>query len=60
MVCPWHSWTFNVKTGVAEYPVHERVEVFPLRVEGEDIQVDIELGGRGIKLGTFGGSENNI
>ncbi len=42
VVCPWHSWTFNVKTGVAEYPVHERVAVFPVRVEGEDVLVEIE------------------
>ena len=42
VVCPWHSWTFRVKTGLAEYPVSERVEVFPLRVEGEDVLVDIE------------------
>lgn len=42
VVCPWHSWTFDVKTGLAEYPVHERVDVFPLRVEGQDVLVDIE------------------
>jgi nitrite reductase (NADH) small subunit len=42
VVCPWHSWTFNVKTGLAEYPVHERVDVFPLRVEGDHVLVDIE------------------
>jgi len=42
VVCPWHSWSFNVKTGLAEYPVHERVDVFPVRVEGEDVLVDIE------------------
>lgn len=42
VVCPWHSWVFNVKTGVAEYPEHERTDVFPLRVEGEDVLVDIE------------------
>ena len=42
VVCPWHSWAFNVKTGLADYPVHERVEVFPLRLEGEDVLVDIE------------------
>src|SRR6266702_839085 len=37
VVCPWHSWTFNVKTGQAEYPVHEHVKIFPLKVEGEDL-----------------------
>jgi nitrite reductase (NADH) small subunit len=42
VVCPWHSWTFNLKTGVAEFPVHERVAVFPVRVEGEDVLVQIE------------------
>jgi nitrite reductase (NADH) small subunit len=31
-----------VKTGLAEYPAHERVDVFPLQVEGEDVLVDIE------------------
>ena len=39
---PWHSWAFNAKTGLAEYPAHERVEVFPLRVEDGDVLVDIE------------------
>jgi nitrite reductase (NADH) small subunit len=32
----------NLKSGVAEYPVHERVAVFPVRVEGEDVLVEIE------------------
>lgn len=43
VVCPWHSWTFSLKTGEAEYPVHERVDVFSVRVEGEDVLVDIAL-----------------
>jgi nitrite reductase (NADH) small subunit len=42
VVCPWHSWTFDVKTGLAEYPVHERVDVFPLKVKGGEVLVDIE------------------
>jgi nitrite reductase (NADH) small subunit len=42
VVCPWHSWTFHVKTGEAEFPANERVETFPLRVEGEDVMIDIE------------------
>ena len=42
VVCPWHSWTFNLKTGLSEYPVHARVDVFPLQVEGEDVLVDLE------------------
>jgi nitrite reductase (NADH) small subunit len=42
VVCPWHSWAFHARTGVAEYPANERVEVFPLRVEGGDVLIDIE------------------
>jgi nitrite reductase (NADH) small subunit len=47
VVCPWHSWTFSVKTGEAEYPAHERVDVFPVQVEGDDVLVDIELRAHG-------------
>ena len=42
VVCPWHSWAFNAKTGVAEYPEGERVGSFAVRVEGEDVLVEIE------------------
>ncbi len=41
VVCPWHSWTFSLKTGEAEYPVHERVAVIPLKIEGEDVLADV-------------------
>ena len=42
VICPWHSWAFNVKTGLADYPVHERVKVFSLKTEGEDVLVEID------------------
>ncbi|HEY0263619.1 MAG TPA: Rieske (2Fe-2S) protein [Granulicella sp.] len=41
VICPWHSWAFNAKTGRADYPENEKVETFPLRVEGEDVLIDI-------------------
>ena len=41
VICPWHSWAFNAKTGLSEYPVDEAVAVFPVRVEGEDVFVKI-------------------
>lgn len=41
VICPWHSWAFNLKTGTSEYPVDERVAVFPLKLEGEDVLVQI-------------------
>jgi nitrite reductase (NADH) small subunit len=42
VICPWHSWAFNARTGEAEFPVHERVAVFPLKVEGEDVFVELD------------------
>jgi nitrite reductase (NADH) small subunit len=42
VICPWHSWAFDAKTGHAVYPEKARVDVFPLKVEGEDVLVDIE------------------
>jgi nitrite reductase (NADH) small subunit len=41
VVCPWHSWAFDVKTGQAEYPENERVTVFPLKVEEDAVLIDI-------------------
>jgi nitrite reductase (NADH) small subunit len=42
IVCPWHSWTFNLKTGVAESPVHDRVRAYAVRIENDDVFVQIE------------------
>jgi nitrite reductase (NADH) small subunit len=41
VICPWHSWAFHAETGVSQYPVGNRVDVFPVRVEGDDVLVDI-------------------
>ena len=40
VVCPWHSWAFDLRTGVSEYPVGERVAVFGVKVEGDDVLVN--------------------
>lgn len=42
VVCPWHSWTFDLTTGKAEFPEGESVKAFALRVEGEDVLVEKE------------------
>jgi nitrite reductase (NADH) small subunit len=41
VVCPWHSWAFNLKTGQAEYPEKERVAVFPVKVEEGAVLIDL-------------------
>jgi nitrite reductase (NADH) small subunit len=41
VVCPWHSWAFDVTTGIAEPPERAKVRVFPVQMEGEDLMVDL-------------------
>lgn len=41
--CPRHGARFNVKTGdVTRMPACEPVETYPVKVEGEDILVDLD------------------
>ena len=42
VVCPWHSWAFNLQSGKSIYPEDQKVDVFPLRMEGDDVMIDIE------------------
>ena len=41
VMCPWHAWAFDVRTGVAEEPEQGEVKVFPLRTEAGDLLVDL-------------------
>jgi nitrite reductase (NADH) small subunit len=41
VVCPWHAWSFNLKTGEAEPPVQQRVRVYPVRVQGDDVLLEL-------------------
>ena len=42
LVCPWHSWSFDVKTGLAEYPPGEKVRTFAVELRGDDVYIDLE------------------
>lgn len=40
--CPLHGSQFNVRTGAAlEGPAEERLTVYPIRIDGNDILVDL-------------------
>jgi nitrite reductase (NADH) small subunit len=43
VLCPWHAWAFDVTTGEAMAPETGRVEVYALRVVGEDVLVQIQV-----------------
>ncbi len=43
VICPWHGARFNVKTGdVLTPPAPRGVKSFPVRVTGNDLEVEIE------------------
>ncbi len=42
VVCPWHGAEFDVRTGeVLGPPAEKPVPAYPVRVSGEDIEVEI-------------------
>jgi nitrite reductase (NADH) small subunit len=39
VVCPWHGWEFDPRTGAASHNPSACVPVYPIKVEGEDVLV---------------------
>ena len=39
VVCPWHAWAFDAKTGEAEHSPRERVAVYETTVEDGSLMV---------------------
>jgi nitrite reductase/ring-hydroxylating ferredoxin subunit len=43
VTCPWHGSRFNIKTGaLLTPPAREGVKSFPVRIAGDDVEVEIE------------------
>jgi nitrite reductase (NADH) small subunit len=42
LVCPWHGWQFDAKTGAVAHAPSQKITTYPLQVEGDDVFVDIE------------------
>ena len=41
VVCPWHGWAWDPKTGAAEQNPSAKVAVYPLKIENGDVMVDV-------------------
>ena len=41
IVCPWHAWTWNPETGVADQTFGIRISVYPLKIEKGDVLIEI-------------------
>jgi nitrite reductase/ring-hydroxylating ferredoxin subunit len=43
VTCPWHGSRFNIKTGaLLTPPARDGVKSFPVRIAGDDVEVEIE------------------
>ena len=40
--CPWHGWTFDLKTGISPIDPDLKVKCFPIREEGGEIIVEVD------------------
>ena len=41
IVCPWHGWQFTAKTGEAVHNPAAKLALYPVKVEGEDVFVEL-------------------
>jgi len=41
LVCPWHGWQWDPKTGEAVHNANAKVAVYPLKIENGDVLVDV-------------------
>jgi nitrite reductase (NADH) small subunit len=41
VVCPWHGWAWDTKTGEAEQDSNMKVSIYQLRVESGDVLIEI-------------------
>ncbi len=41
LVCPWHGWQYDPKTGQVMHNPNAKVPVYPIRIENGDVMVEI-------------------
>lgn len=40
VVCPWHGWQYDPKSGEVAHNPSAKVAVYPLQIEGEDVLIE--------------------
>jgi nitrite reductase/ring-hydroxylating ferredoxin subunit len=41
VVCPWHAWEWNCKTGENDMDATRTVATYAVKVEGDDVLLDV-------------------
>jgi nitrite reductase (NADH) small subunit len=41
VVCPWHGWAYDPKTGQVVHNPNAKVAVYPMKIENRDVMIEI-------------------
>ncbi len=41
IICPWHGWGFDPKTGASDQDASLAMKVYAMKVEGEDVLIEL-------------------
>ena len=41
VVCPWHMWEFDCRTGVYDYDPSKKIPVYDVKIDGDDILLQV-------------------
>src|SRR5438067_12555012 len=41
IICPWHGWEYDLKTGALADEPKSRIAVYPIKIENGDVLVEI-------------------
>jgi nitrite reductase (NADH) small subunit len=41
LICPWHAWEYDCRTGVNDFDESVRLTKFPVQANGDDILIDV-------------------
>jgi nitrite reductase (NADH) small subunit len=41
VICPWHGWAYDPQTGAIAHLPREKIPVYPLKFEGDDVLIEL-------------------
>jgi nitrite reductase (NADH) small subunit len=41
VVCPWHGWAYDPKTGAATHNANAKLAVYPIKIENGDVLIEV-------------------
>lgn len=42
VVCPWHGWAYDPKTGAVAHGPNAKVAVYPMKIENGNVMIDMQ------------------